>query len=222
MNDNNYSTLLENAIFAIELGVEDYKASKEDTKRSLSSIRNIYAGILLLCKEKLRRLSPDDEILIYAKINPEADENGKIRFVKYGNKTVDRDQISERFKNFKLELNHKILLDLSKIRNNVEHLAPEESLSGLRQTISKAFVLIRQIMIIHLGENPSDLIEKTLFNELEQVHGDYQDELAICRETTKSISEECKVKAISEAVSELRCLVCGSELIMQKDKHNDD
>jgi hypothetical protein len=50
--------LLTNAIESIQLGVEDYRAGTRP--RLLSAVRNIHAGILLLYKEKLRRLSSTD------------------------------------------------------------------------------------------------------------------------------------------------------------------
>ena len=43
--------LLENAVLSIELGVEDYQTG--DERRVLSAIRNLYAGVLLLCKQVL-------------------------------------------------------------------------------------------------------------------------------------------------------------------------
>jgi len=61
--------LLENAVASIEMGVEDYQSL--DERRVLSSLRNLYAGTLLLLKEMLSRESPDDsEILLYPKIIP--------------------------------------------------------------------------------------------------------------------------------------------------------
>lgn len=59
-------TLLSNAIQSIEIGVEDFQS--QDQRRLLSAVRNIQAGILLLCKEHLRKLSPptSDEVLVCA------------------------------------------------------------------------------------------------------------------------------------------------------------
>jgi hypothetical protein len=60
------SDLLKNAIASIQLGVEDFKRN-DDPRRLLSAIRNFYAGVLLLCKEVLRRLSPDDSNEVHVK-----------------------------------------------------------------------------------------------------------------------------------------------------------
>ena len=54
--DNN-SKLTRNAIESIRLGIEDYNLANKDEGRILSSIRNIYAGLLLLFKEELRCFS---------------------------------------------------------------------------------------------------------------------------------------------------------------------
>lgn len=62
------SPILANAAASIRLGIEDYQASDDDKDRVLSAVRNVYAGILLLCKEVLRRLFPDDEVLLHLEV----------------------------------------------------------------------------------------------------------------------------------------------------------
>ena len=52
------NALLNNAITSIQIGVKDYLESEKDPRRVISAVRNIYAGVLLLFKEKLYRLSP--------------------------------------------------------------------------------------------------------------------------------------------------------------------
>lgn len=65
-------TLFANAIETIQIGVEDLL--RNDERRVLSAVRNVHAGVLLLCKEKLRRLSPDDEILLAQRL-PSGDKS---------------------------------------------------------------------------------------------------------------------------------------------------
>ena len=78
--------ILDNAIAAIELGVEDYKLSEKDPRRIQSAVRNIFAGILLLFKSKLAELSRDnDESLLKQKVLP-IQKNGKIEWVGEGKK----------------------------------------------------------------------------------------------------------------------------------------
>lgn len=50
--------LLENAKYSIQLGIEDYRLAKQNPIRNISSIRNIFTGLLLLYKYKLIKESP--------------------------------------------------------------------------------------------------------------------------------------------------------------------
>jgi hypothetical protein len=69
--------LLDNAIGSIKVGVEDAQSGKHE--RLLSAVRNIHAGILLLYKEALRRLSPpgSNEVLLKETIRPKRDAAGR-------------------------------------------------------------------------------------------------------------------------------------------------
>lgn len=89
--------LLDNAIESIQVGVEDYQSGTRP--RLLSAVRNIHAGILLLYKEALRRMSAagSNEALMMARIVPSKDSSGKVVFIGEGKKTVDSQQIKDRF-----------------------------------------------------------------------------------------------------------------------------
>ena len=52
--------LFSNGIAAVKLALEDYGSS-----RYLSSTRNLYAGMLLLLREELRRLSPEEAMMFF-------------------------------------------------------------------------------------------------------------------------------------------------------------
>jgi hypothetical protein len=82
------SPLLANAISSIEAGVEDFKL--KEPKRAGSAVRNFYAGVLLLLKEKLRRESPpgSDDALLYERIEFRRSAGGDIVFVGSGRKTT--------------------------------------------------------------------------------------------------------------------------------------
>ena len=88
-------SLLENAIVSIQLGLEDY-ASK-DSRRVISAVRNLYAGVLLLCKETLRRLSPPDsnDVLVRKRKVAVKAHDGTVRFVGKGRQTIDRAEIEQ-------------------------------------------------------------------------------------------------------------------------------
>lgn len=50
------SALLDNAVLSIQLELEDFASA--DARRLISSARNLYTGVLLICKEVLRQLFP--------------------------------------------------------------------------------------------------------------------------------------------------------------------
>jgi hypothetical protein len=110
-------SILQNAIDSIQIGVEDF--SSTDERRSVSAIRNIAAGMLLLFKEKLCRLSPDydNELLIKKDIEPEAGADGGLVFKGRGKKTVDVFQIRERFQSMKVEVDWKRLDEITNLRS---------------------------------------------------------------------------------------------------------
>jgi hypothetical protein len=76
--------LLTNAIESSQVGVEDYKSGTRP--RLLSAVRNIHAGILLLYKEALLRLSQPDsnDVLIMSKIVPSLDKKQESHFCRSG------------------------------------------------------------------------------------------------------------------------------------------
>jgi hypothetical protein len=67
------TALFEYAASSIRMGVEDYSAEKPE--RSLSAVRNMYAGILLLAKEVLARAVPnaDPDAVIGDRYKPVTD-----------------------------------------------------------------------------------------------------------------------------------------------------
>lgn len=111
--------ILKNAVEAIQIGLEDFKS--EDPRRAQSALRNIFAGMLLLFKEQLRRMSPDDndEVLIKQTIVPTLDANGNLIFRGRGNKTVDVQQIKERFNSFGITVEWTEIEKINNLRNNI-------------------------------------------------------------------------------------------------------
>jgi hypothetical protein len=67
--------ILHNAIASIKLGIDDYRSVGENNARMLSAIRNLTAGLVLMFKYKLQKLSPDgsDEVLLKTRVTPTID-----------------------------------------------------------------------------------------------------------------------------------------------------
>ena len=210
------SKLFDNAVQSIRLGLEDYQA--EDPARTLSAVRNFYAGLLLLAKEVLVRAVPeaDEEILLAANYRPHPDGSGGIKFVPRTNATIDLDSIGTRFKDFGLSINHKALKELSQIRNDVEHRFPDKNRDSMRAAISKAFIISHKLFR-QAGEEPHVVLNGAWQTMLE-VREVYEQERRACATTFE------KVDWVSDFLSDLRlkCPECQSDLVEQIKRNNSD
>ena len=114
-------SLLDNAVGSIQIAIEDFNSN--DHRRVLAAIRNLHAGILLLCKVKLQRMSPpdSDEVLLKQSIRPQPAPDGSIRWIGAGAKTADQQAIKDRFSALRIPLDWRRLETVSQIRNTAEH-----------------------------------------------------------------------------------------------------
>lgn len=205
------NTILANAVQSIQIGIEDFQSN--DPRRVLSAIRNITAGILLLFKEKLRELSPagSDEVLIKQRVQPEFDANGNVVFKGDGKKTVDVQQIEERFSSLNIETDWKRFKKVVGIRNDIEHYCTTESTDRLKELIADSFIIVRNFVSSQLGYEPVVLLGEQTWNVLLDVAEVYQRELDECQEATGAIDWDSD--AMSEMATYLRCPQCHSALM---------
>lgn len=156
------STIESNAVLSIRLAVEDYRTG--DPGRTISALRNITAGILLLYKEKLRRLSPPDsnEVLIKKDMLPSI-QDGKLVFVGSGN-TVDAHLIKERFVSLGITTDWTRTGRIIKLRNNIEHYCSDQVLSVMREVFGSAFFLINDFCRNELDVVPYELFGDDVWN----------------------------------------------------------
>jgi hypothetical protein len=213
-------SLLKNAIDSIQVGVEDYQM--EDERRYLSAVRNICAGILLLYKEKLKRLSPqqegDNEVLIKQSIKPIRGDQGNILFVGDSDKTVDVHTIEKRFKSLKINYEWKRFNDLNALRNNIEHYYTEKSSSAVREVIVKSFLIIQDFISRYLEEEPYDLLGEECWQTLLETEEVYKAQEENCRQSWENLG--FKISVFEHIVENIRCPVCHSNLIKAQDKSN--
>lgn len=210
-------SLLKNAIFSIEAGIEDFQENEE--KRNISAVRNIYAGILLLLKEKLVRLSPeyDTELLIKQRLIPQKAEDGKIIFKGVGNKTVNLKEIKDRFKSLNVNLDWVRLEEISRLRNDLEHYYTDKPLGLVREILAKSFLIIRDFLTRELNENPVSLIDRYLWAALLEVEEVFSSEKKSCDDSFQNFN--WKYKTINRAIKYIKCCFCDSSLI-QLVKHD--
>ena len=208
------SNLFDNAVQSIILGLEDYHT--KDLARTLSAIRNYYAGLLLLSKEVLVRAAPnaDESQILSANYEPEPDGSDGIRYVPHSARSIDVDGVRKRFKRFSINVDLKALEELRRIRNDVEHRSPTVENDSMRQAIAKSFPLVYELFR-RCDEKPHEILEHTWQTMLE-VRDVYVQELEVCRATFDNIEWNSDVLAGAPRL----CVECRSELVAQNNEHN--
>lgn len=212
--------LIENAQLSIQVGVDDYLRAQghdlnsiEAKKRTISAVRNIYAGILLMYKEKLRRLSPNesDEVLLKDKIKFER-RGEEVIAVGTGRKTVDVNTIKERFSSLRIKINHEILDKINKVRNEIEHYSPKAGSGELIEMLKNSHQLIYDFVDEQLCENPAEWFDENQWEQILEIE-------EIIKREKKKIDKKIKTyKEISDRlkdeISESSCTSCGSPLLL--------
>lgn len=210
------SAMFQNAVAAIRMGIEDYALDRPD--RSLSAVRNFYAGVLLLTKEVLVRRAPlaDPDAVIGARYKPVPDGAGGVDYVPDSKTTIDFATIGKRFKDFGLEIDRAALTELGDIRNQVEHRYTNKPSQVVREIIAKAFPVTAQLFWL-AGEDPRVQLGEAWATMLE-ARALYELELERCRTTLEAV--EWRSATVADA--HLRCDDCGSDLIAQAEAGNID
>ena len=207
-----------NAVLSIRLAVEDYKSGDPD--RTISALRNITAGILLLYKEKLLRLSPSgsEEVLIKKRILPKL-QDGKLVFVGSGATTVDRKEIEERFKSLDIRVSWKRTDEILTLRNAVEHYRSDQAPSVMREVFGTAFFVIDEFCREHLDVVPSELFGTDIwgvFLEEEKFISQLQCSLEEANKDVRWATPEMK-----DVARHFRCAGCASGLLRVTEHRGD-
>jgi len=211
-------SLFENALHSIQIGVEDLASS--DGRRVLSAVRNVQAGLVLLCKEKLRRLSPDGDALLKEKLEPVLGPDGAMTWRGTGKKTVDIQGIKERFKSLKVTFDWTAVDKVTQIRNDMEHLFYKGGSELAKEAVSNAFVAIRTLLATVLDEEPVAVLGAECWGALLQNNALFEHERKACRETLVSI--KWLTEGADAAAEKFCCPECGSALVKQVDPDNEE
>ena len=210
--------LLENAIDSIRLGVEDYKT--REALRTLSAVRNLHAGLLLLAKWVLVQSVPkaSEDGVIAVAYRPKPDGQGGVVYVPQSKRTIGLQDIERRFKDFGLNLTkdtRRRLGSLAEVRNAIEHRHTETADASLRQTLSEALPVAAEFFrlgqvdpVAHLGD---EWIEMLNVKEV------YDREIDACRRTFDNVAWKFQVSDDANA----ECPSCHSELVEQIDPDNE-
>ncbi|WP_394517186.1 hypothetical protein [Pantoea sp. SGAir0175] len=216
--------LYENAIVSIQLGIEDFKLSQASAEaggnpnRALSSVRNLYAGLLLLFKYKIATCV-DSEELAYELIHnpprdvlPQPDGKGGVIWLpdgKFQKTTIDVPKIEERFKSFKIDVNWEAVRKIQECRNHLEHLHPNNTLGEVAEFVADLFPVLGDFIINELDKFPKSVLGPAW---------------EIMLEHNKFFTEQLNASRLSwdyadipdgmkEYLLECNCSECGSKLL---------
>ena len=204
-------SILDNAVRSIQVGVEDYNTNTD--ARMLSAVRSVMAGLLLLYKEKLVRLSPDHdrEALIKSKVIPTKLEDGSISIVGKSKTTVSFQQIEERFEQFSVNVDWKRLKKIRDLRNDIEHYYTKLSKDNVKEVLAGSFILIRDFLSQELSEDPLEVLGDKCWQSLLDVSEVYENERKECLSSFSKIDWTYKV--LKDCTEYFRCTECHSSLL---------
>lgn len=209
-------SLFANAVGAIQIAIEDFDAL--DDRRVHAAIRNLHAGILLLCKVKLQRMSPpgSDEVLLKQNVEPHQTRSGDIVWHGIGKKTVDQQAIKHRLKTLGVVLDWKRLGAINEIRNNTEHYFFTGTKAQAVAAFADACVLIRQLLTDVLDEDPVAQIGATAWSRLYDNKQVYDQELKACQASLAAL----QWSGAADIAGSICCPNCSSQLVRQADPDN--
>lgn len=215
--------LYDNAVVSIQLGIEDFQLSKNEPTRALSSVRNLFAGVLLLFKYKLAASvnNPEDAYeLIFnpPQIIPMPDEEGGFKWSpngKFKKTTIDVQGIEQRFEGFNIEIDWDVIKNLQECRNHLEHLHPKHTNGELAGFIADLFPVLSHFIIDELKLVPTNVLGSAWEIMLE--HKAFFDEQF--DECVSTWEEAFIPDGMQEYLDHCNCENCGSRLIKA---HQDD
>lgn len=206
-------SMLKNAVESIQIGMEDFHA--DDDRRVLSAIRNLYAGILLLFKYKLKELSPKgaDEALLKTKVIPTTDPvTGEVVWIGKGKKTVEVQDIIERLDALGVKgVDWKLLKALQNIRNDIEHYYSPLPVERMKEAVANALHLITQFCEPHLDERPVDILDQECWDLMLNVTAVFETELKACQDNLNAAN--WPFEEVKESVDFMVCVECESRLV---------
>lgn len=223
--------LYENAVLSIQLGIEDFQLSQRPPEeggnpaRALSSVRNLFAGVMLLFKYKLASsvAKPEDAYrLIHLPAKealPSPDGKGGIKWApedKYQkNKTIEVHHIKERFNTFGVHVDWEVISNLHECRKHLEHLHPRNSLGELAEFVANLFPVLTNFITNELTKSPQEVLGSAW--EIMLAHQTfYLEQQAECERTWL---EAGVPEGMVEFIPDCSCGQCGSKLLKASAEH---
>jgi len=217
--------LQNNGTDLVKLGIQDAGAAetKKDCRRYLTSILNIYAGLLLLLKSRLAEESSlDGNALIYSRFDPALDESRRVIWKHNSNRTIGFDEICQRMGALAVpgldENFWKTMRKLRDFRNDIEHKFAAADCESLASNLIIAYDLLGIVCVSVMDQSPSEAL------------GDEWKELLGLTEVVRHVRDMRDAKfnkiiwmspRLKELVSEARCPECAYPVLSFSGERDD-
>jgi hypothetical protein len=144
-------------------------------------------------------------------VAPTFGSSGGITWKGKGKKTVDVQQIRDRFTDLKIELDWVRVEKIVAYRNEIEHYHSKVPQSSARRLVSDSFIVIRDFVRDHLGLDPLKLLGPDVWNVLTEINEVHEKEKDECVKRIGKIDWE--YATLHEALTQCTCKDCGSDLV---------
>jgi hypothetical protein len=142
---------------------------------------------------------------------PKRGSDGGIKFVGVGKKTVDIQQIKERFESLRIVTDWKRFDAITQVRNDIEHYYTNVTPKALQSVVADAFIILRAFVATQLGADPRELLGEETWHVMLEVADIYTAEREECDGALQAV--EWASEALAEGVHKLTCSACGSDLL---------
>lgn len=204
------SGIFNNGIDSLKLGIKFYINNEIETAHK-HAILNIFHSIELFLKEKLYKIHP---LLIYEDIDKPIGDHVR---------TVGLEKIIIRYKNIGSPLgekNEKILIDLKKKRNKIEHhqFNPEDSDFSL---IGKALKFLYYFLPEQLDCSMEDHLDVEIYKKMREIILEYEVRLTEAEEKVKEETTAYTKDDLCSITCSTSCPECGNDTVVVDGKKGD-
>jgi hypothetical protein len=183
----------------------------------LSSVRNLFAGVLLLFKYKIATTvdDPNDAYsLIFnpPEVLPHTDGSGGIEWRPTGNfrrTTIDIENIKKRFRGFGISVDWVVIDQLQDARNQLEHLHPANTMGEVADFVAALVPVLQSFITDEMGEVPAELLGSTWTTMLNH-HQFFKATMEACRDEWKAAKAP---EGMQNWLNRCQCDECGSTLV---------
>ncbi|WOE78453.1 hypothetical protein RZO07_24645 [Pseudomonas protegens] len=202
-------SLFDNAIQSIQIGLDDYMHDD----RLVSSVRNIYAGILLLFKHKLLLLGGEDSsaALIKQVVVPTLNSDGVVIWKGVGNKTIDVATIKSRLTSLGISVDWKIFDRINKHRNEIEHFFSPSTEDEVANLLADCFIIISKFLTDHLNTNAIEVLGEDSWQILLHAYEVFEFEIENTAHTICTLDFHHEI--IRDIFTDFCCISCSSPLV---------